>query len=71
MSVMSGFVSDEQDAKFKETFSESETSTQFMQQFLKNDGDRMFFGYSNDGNFWIEMRNKGGRLHVEVGEPGV
>lgn len=67
-SNMNGFVTDEQDAKHTEVFSESLSASNWMKHTLPNDGDSMFFGYNTATEEWVILKNKGGRLWIEVGE---
>ena len=65
---MQGFISDEQDEQFASVFPEGRTASQYLRRNLPNDGDRMFFGYNEDTDEWVQVINKGGRLWVEIGE---
>lgn len=66
-SNMSGFISEEQDKEFVKVFSESMRASQFIRAQLPKDGDRLWFTQSG-GEQWLEIRNKGGRLYIEIGE---
>lgn len=64
---MQGFISDEMDSEHAAIFREGGTATEWLNEYLPRDGDRMFFD-RRDGYQWIQLVNKNGRLWIEVGE---
>lgn len=62
---MTGFVSNEQDQDLMKILGNSKNALQFLARSLPKHNDRIFF--SND-SCWVEIRNRNGRLHLEIGE---
>lgn len=65
MSIMNGFISDEQDAALMKVYRSSQTAKQYLVENLPNHGSSKFWHNDETG---IAISNSNGRLLLEIFE---